>query len=420
MSDFVESGEVLNAEEMLKSSEKALQERFAELQEVANANQARVLKAFQEYQVNDSLFAPSTGYGYNDRGRECLEEIYADVFSGQEALVRSQIVSGTHAISACLFALLRPGDVLLSLTGSPYDTLTTIIGKHGSVRGSLLQRGVGYQEVALNGEGRPDFAGIARKVAQTRPRLALIQRSRGYSIRPALDVASIEKIAGLVREQSPETVVMLDNCYGEFTEVVEPGEAVDLMAGSLIKNPGGGLAPAGGYICGQEDLVEQVADHLTAPGLGRELGASLISSRSHFQGFFLAPHVVLQALKGALLVAHLFQQAGYRVYPSWEEQRADIVQGVELRDADEVLRFCQVVQSNSPVDNHITLEYAAMPGYQHQVVMAAGTFIQGSSIELSCDAPLRSPYIAYLQGGLTYEHCRIVAAALVEEIILKQ
>lgn len=405
---------------MLKNSEKALQNRFADLEEVACANQARVLKAFKEYQVNDSLFAPSTGYGYNDRGRECLEQIYARVFSCQEALVRSQIVSGTHAISACLFALLRPGDILLSLTGSPYDTLTTIIGKNGSVRGSLLQKGIAYQEIALTEEGRPDFPEIAGVLAKIRPRLALIQRSRGYSTRPALDVASIEKIAALVKEHSPQTVIMLDNCYGEFTEVVEPGGAVDLMAGSLIKNPGGGLAPAGGYICGKEGLVEQVADHLTAPGLGRELGASLISSRSCFQGLFVAPHVVLQALKGALLVAHLFQQAGYRVYPSWDEQRADIVQGVELRDQDEVLRFCQVVQSNSPVDNHITLEYAPMPGYEHQVVMAAGTFIQGSSIELSCDAPLRSPYIAYLQGGLTYEHCRIVAAALVEEIILKQ
>jgi cystathionine beta-lyase family protein involved in aluminum resistance len=333
--------------------------------------------------------------------------------------VRSQLVSGTHAISACLFGLLRTGDRLLSITGSPYDTLASIIGRDKKNRGTLVERGITYEEIALKEMGEPDMQAISQAISEDIT-MVLIQRSRGYNLRPSLDVDEIAALIKLAKEKSPDTIVMVDNCYGEFTDYREPSQCgADITAGSLIKNPGGGLAPSGGYIVGKRDLVEQVAFHITAPGLGKKLGASLLNNRLLYQGLFLAPHVVLQALKGAALLAHVFEQLGYRAFPKWNEKRGDIVQAIQLNDSQEVLNFCQIIQSSSPVDCDVRLEYAELPGYDDEIVMAAGTFVQGSSIEMSCDAPLREPYCAFIQGGLTYEHCRYVAMNLLESFALK-
>jgi cystathionine beta-lyase family protein involved in aluminum resistance len=407
---------VLQAIDIIRRAEEKLAGRFHELEEIAYNNQARVLEAFQAEKIRDTHFAPSTGYGYGDQGRESLESVYARVFGSEDAMVRGQIASGTHAISACLFALLRPGHRLVSITGSPYDTLCRVIGKNNDVPGTLIERGIKYNEIPFSAEGELDWNAIAGE-ASAGTEMFLIQRSRGYSLRQPLSVTAIKEAARIIKGENPDALVMLDNCYGEFVEAEEPGAYVDIMAGSLIKNPGGGLAPAGGYICGRNDVVEQVSYQLTAPGLGKELGASLISNRHLYQGLFLAPHVVLQALKGAVLLAYVFSEHGYKVYPDWDEARADIVQAIELHDEKEVLKFCQLVQSSSPVDSDLRLEYAPMAGYQDKIVMAAGTFVQGSSIELSCDAPMREPYCAYLQGGLTYEHCRYVICRLLDEVI---
>jgi len=400
---------------IIRRAEVQLAGRFAELEETAYLNQIKVLKAFQGEKIRDNHFSPSSGYGYGDIGRDALEAVYARVFETEDALVRSGIASGTHAISNCLMALLRSGDSLLSIAGSPYDTLGRVIGKSGATKGTLIDRGISYAEVPLDAEGKPDLEKIAQTIGPATT-MVLIQRSRGYSLRPALSIAQLDEMCQVVRERNPQTLIMLDNCYGEFTETNEPGKLVDIMAGSLIKNPGGGLATGGGYICGRADLVEQAAWQLTAPGLGKELGSNPAGHRSYYQGLFLAPHVVLQALKGAILMAHVFEEMGYAVLPKWNELRPDIVQVLQLKNESEVLRFCQVVQSSSPVDSDLRLEFAPMPGYEDRVVMAAGTFVQGSSIELSCDAPCREPYSVYIQGGLTYEHCRYVACKLVEEL----
>ena len=405
---------------LIKEAEKVLYAKFEELNEIAFANQEKVLKALQRKNVHESHFNSSTGYGYDDMGRDDLEGIYAEVFGAEDAMVRSQIVSGTHAISSCLFGILRPGDELISLIGSPYDTLGNVIGKNNPTLGTLVERGVIYREVPLTPALNPDLEAIGTAVTP-RTRMVLIQRSRGYALRPALTVKQIEAITQLVKRISPDTIVMVDNCYGEFTDTVEPTQVgIDIMAGSLIKNPGGGLAPAGGYIAGRAGLVGQVACHITAPGLGKELGASLQSNRLLYQGLFLAPHVVLQALKGACLLAYCFARQGYEVSPNWDEVRGDIVQTVKLNNPDEVLKFCQVVQSSSPVDNNVRLEFAPMPGYTDKIIMAAGTFVQGSSIELSCDVPMRQPYCVYMQGGLTYEHYRYTVRELIDTIILKR
>lgn len=408
---------MLSSLQIIREAEKKLAARFEELEENAYQNQAKVLDAFKKYHLRDSHFNPSSGYGYGDIGRERLEDIYAEVFKGEDALVRSQIVSGTHAISSCLFAMLRPGDHLLSISGRPYDTLANIIGQDNNISGTLVDRGICYREVKLDQNGHPDYQAIAEAV-DNNTTMAFIQRSRGYSLRPALNTEEIGKMVRLVKEKNSSTIIMVDNCYGEFVELQEPLECgADIMAGSLIKNPGGGLAPSGGYITGKQELVERVAYHLTAPGLGKEMGAFLVNKRNFFQGFFLAPHVVLQSLKSALLLAYVFEQYGYQVSPGWEETRADIVQAVLLRNPDEVLQFCQLIQSNSPVDSDLTLEFGEMPGYSDKIVMAAGTFVQGSSIELSCDAPLREPYAVYMQGGLTYEHSRFVIKELIDTLL---
>lgn len=407
----------LQAIQIIRDAEMKLSGRFKELEENAYQNQAKVLTAFKKHHLRDNHFSPSSGYGYGDSGRDRLEEIYAEVFKAEDALVRAQIVSGTHAISSCLFGILRPGDHLLSISGKPYDTLANIIGGN-NIPGTLMDRGVHYREVELDSSYHPDYQAIAGAVDQNTT-MAFIQRSRGYSLRPALSINEIKKMVQIVKGKNPSTIVMVDNCYGEFVELQEPLECgADIMAGSLIKNPGGGLAPSGGYIAGKRDLIEAVAYHLTAPGLGKEMGPYLIDKRNFFQGFFLAPHVVLQALKSALLLAYVFEHYGYEVTPHWDEARADIVQAVLLKNPDEVLQFCQLVQSNSPVDSDLTLEYGEMPGYTDKIVMAAGTFVQGSSIELSCDAPMRKPYCIYMQGGLSYEHSRFVVQNLIDNIIL--
>lgn len=410
---------ILPSLQIIRDAERKMAGRFEELEENAYLNQAKVLAAFKKHHLRDSHFNLSSGYGYGDIGRERLEDIYTEVFRGEDALVRSQIVSGTHAISSCLFALLRPGDHLLSISGRPYDTLANIIGQDNNIPDTLVDKGIVYREVNLAASGHPDYQAISEAVNKNTT-MAFIQRSRGYSLRPALSTEEIERMVKVVKEKNSSTIIMVDNCYGEFVELREPLECgADIMAGSLIKNPGGGLAPSGGYIIGKEELVERVAYHLTAPGLGKDMGAFLVNKRSFFQGLFLAPHVVLQSLKSALLLAYVFEQFGYQVSPSWDEARADIVQAVLLNNPDEILQFCQLVQSNSPVDSDLTLEFGEMPGYSDKIVMAAGTFVQGSSIELSCDAPMREPYTVFMQGGLTYEHSCLVIKDLIDNLINK-
>ncbi|MGI6468230.1 MAG: aminotransferase class I/II-fold pyridoxal phosphate-dependent enzyme [Syntrophomonadaceae bacterium] len=399
--------------------EKIIAPQFRVFEDNAYINSERVLQAFQEARVREHHFYGSTGYGYGDAGRTALERLYALVFQAEDALVRPQIVSGTHAISACLFALLKPGDGLLSITGRPYDTLFNIIGGGPERKGTLAAKGVLYKEIPLDQAGLPDVKAIAEAV-DNNTKMVLIQRSRGYSLRPAIPIESIKGLIKLVKQQKPDCIVLVDNCYGEFVEQQEPCRVgADLVAGSLIKNPGGGLAPNGGYIAGQARLIETIAYHITAPGLGKQLGSSLVDKRWFFQGLFMAPHTVLQALKGAALIAALFEHAGYRVEPKWNEFRADIIQSICFNTIDELQHFCQVVQNCSPVDSDVRLEFARLPGYDVPVIMAAGTFVQGASIELSCDAPAREPYCAYLQGGLTYEHCRYLAAQLIRTLGLQ-
>lgn len=367
-------------------------------------NQIRVLEAFRAEGVADTDFFPSTGYGYGDRGRERLDRVYARVFGAEAALVRAQIVSGTHALALALFGVLRPGDELLSVTGRPYDTLEKVIGIAGEGAGSLRELGVAYRQIDLLADGSPDLRAISAAIGP-RTRAAFIQRSKGYQWRKSVDINSIGRIVAAVKAANPETVCVVDNCYGELVEPREPcAVGADLVAGSLIKNPGGGLAPTGGYLAGRTELMEAAAIKLTAPGIGPEVGASLGLNRSFFQGLFLAPHVVGQALQGAVFLARLFDLLGFPVNPSCAESRTDLIQAVKLGSPKALITFCQAIQSHSPVDAHVRPEPWDMPGYQNPVIMAAGTFIQGASIELSADGPLREPYTAYVQGGLTREH----------------
>jgi cystathionine beta-lyase family protein involved in aluminum resistance len=409
----------LHSSKLIRDIEQDIHEVFLQLEDIAYNNQVKVLNAFRRHRIREVHFQSSSGYGYGDIGRDTLEELYADVFSAPSALVRSQIVSGTHAISSCLFGLLKPGDQLISAVGAPYDTLKRIIGHERLQPGSLVERGIEYQEVPLNHEQKVDLEALGNAINK-QTRMVLIQRSRGYSLRPAVDLETIEQMVATIRSRNADTIIMVDNCYGEFVNTTEPTDyGIDLMAGSLIKNPGGGLAVSGGYIVGKHDLVEQIADYLTAPGLGRELGASLGQNRLFYQGLFLAPHTVLQALKGAVLVAAVFERLGFQVSPHWSDSRSDIVQAVILNDPQQIQKFCQTVQESSPVDSDVRLEYANMPGYTDKIIMAAGTFIQGSSIELSCDAPLRPPYTVFIQGGLSYEHVRYVVGRLIDELVVK-
>lgn len=401
-----------------QQAEAALAPVFAQIDRTAQENTEKVLEAFQHSRVSAAHLIGTTGYGYDDRGRDDLDRIFARVFGCEAALVRMQFVNGTHALATALFGILRPGDILLSVMGPPYDTLQTAIGISGTASGSLRDFGVGYAQVDPTPEGTPDLPAIQKAAADPRVRLVLIQRSRGYSTRPALSVARIGEIARLVHAANPHAVVMADNCYGEFVETLEPTQVgADLMAGSLIKNPGGGLAPTGGYIAGRQDLVDQCAGRLTTPGIGGEVGATLDCNRLLYQGFFTAPHTVAQALKTAAFCAGLMELLGIDHAPAAEEVRSDIVQTVSFGTAKGLERFCLGIQKGAPVDSYVTPEPWAMPGYADPVIMAAGAFVQGASIELSCDGPLRPPYTAYLQGGLTWESGRLGILLAVEELI---
>ena len=390
--------------ELAERAQEKLSTRFREIDRTAEENTRKVMLAFQNARVSEACFAGTTGYGYDDLGRETLDRIYAEIFHTEAALVRVQFVNGTHALTAAMFALAGPGQKILSVTGTPYDTLRTAIGISGDAYGSLKFYGVEYGQVDLTPAGEPDLAAIAEALRDEKVTAVMLQRSRGYEERGALSVAQIGKVVETVKALRPEVAVMVDNCYGEFTDVLEPTDVgADLIAGSLIKNPGGGLAPTGGYIAGKKELVERAAMRLTTPGIGGECGSTLGGNRLLFQGLFLAPHVVAQALKTACFCAAMMEQIGLESSPSALEPRSDIIQMVKLGSPENMKRFCLGIQAGAPVDSFVTPEPWPMPGYDCPVIMAAGAFIQGSSIELSADGPIREPYTVYMQGGLTYE-----------------
>ena len=406
-------------ERLAEDCEAQLAARFAEIDRVARGNTKRVMEAFQEFRVSEACFAGTTGYGYDDLGRETLDKIWARVFGAEAALVRTGFVNGTHAIASALFAAVGPGELLMPLMGAPYDTLRTAIGITGDAYGSLAFYGVKYAEVPTK-DGGPDLAAIEREVGEKRPRAVLIQRSRGYDSRRALSAEEVGELCRLVKRVSPDTVCVVDNCYGEFTELTEPTMlGADLAAGSLIKNPGGGLAPSGGYIAGRADLVERAAYRLTVPGIGGECGCTLGTNRQLYQGLFLAPHTTAQALKTAALCAAMLEKLGFDTEPGPQEPRYDIIQTVTLKTPENLKRFCRGIQAGSPVDSYVTPEPWQMPGYEDEVIMAAGAFIQGSSIELSADGPMRAPYRAFLQGGLTYESGRLGIMNAIAEMLEK-
>ncbi|MDO4297473.1 MAG: methionine gamma-lyase family protein [Lachnospiraceae bacterium] len=385
---------------------KNLKERFDAIDEMAEYNQLKVIHAMQTCRVSAECFQTSSGYGYNDIGRDTLEEVYASVFHTESALVRPQITCGTHALAVALAGNLRPGDELLSVSGKPYDTLEEVIGIRPSC-GSLAEYGVTYAQVDLLPDGSFDFEGIQKAIGP-KTKMVEIQRSKGYQTRPTLSVSQIGEAIAFVKSVKPDIICMVDNCYGEFVEAIEPTDVgADLMAGSLIKNPGGGLAPIGGYIVGKKEYVEQAAYRLTTPGLGREVGASLGVMQSFYQGFFLAPVVTAAALKGAIFAANVYEALGYKVVPNGTEDRHDIIQAVEFGIPEGVIAFCKGIQAAAPVDSYVTPEPWAMPGYDSDVIMAAGAFVQGSSIELSADGPIKPPYAVYFQGGLTWPHAKL-------------
>lgn len=383
-----------------------LKDRFAAIDAIAEANQLKVIAAMQKNRVAANHFNLSTGYGYDDEGRDTLERVYADCFGAEAALVRPQITCGTHALALALGANLLPGDELLSPVGGPYDTLEEVIGIRESV-GSLKEYGVSYRQVDLLPDGSFDTDKICAAISN-KAKLITIQRSKGYATRPSFSVAQIGELITLCKQCKPDVICMVDNCYGEFTELIEPvNVGADLMVGSLIKNPGGGLAPTGGYICGRADLIERCARRLTAPGLGREVGANLGLLTQFYQGFFLAPTVVSSAVKGAVFAANCYEKLGFHVIPGASEVRHDIIQAVELGSREGMIAFCKGIQAAAPVDSYVTPEPAPMPGYDSDVIMAAGAFVQGSSIELSADGPTRPPYAVYFQGGLTWYHAKL-------------
>lgn len=383
-----------------------IKDRFDEIKKVREYNQYKVLKAMQKAHLSDNHFNWTTGYGYNDIGREKIEEIYSEVFGAEDALVRPIIVNGTHALTLCLQGIVRPGDEILSVTGTPYDTLEGVIGIREE-KGSLKEFGVTYNQVDFLEDGNVDLEGIKEKI-NDKTKLVMIQRSKGYSWRKSLTIADIKEVIDTVKSINKDIIVMVDNCYGEFIETKEPTDVgADIMAGSLIKNPGGGLALTGGYIAGRADLVELISYRLTSPGIGKECGLTFGTSRSVLQGFFMAPYVVSQAVMGAIFCARAFEKMGYDVLPKYDDVRSDIIQIVRLKDAKEVIAFCQGIQAAAPVDSYVKPEPWAMPGYDDEVIMAAGAFIQGSSIELSADAPIRPPYNVYFQGGLTFDHSKM-------------
>lgn len=403
--------------ELARQAEEEIRPQFERIDRIAMLNTRKVMTAFQDSKVSDSCFAGTTGYGYDDLGREVLDKVYAQVFRTEAALVRIGFVNGTHALSAALFAILKPGDTLLSVTGLPYDTLRNAIGIEGDCHGSLKFYGINYKQVDLK-NGEADLDAIKAALADRSISAVLIQRSRGYENRKALSAEEIGEICSAVKSISPNVTVMVDNCYGEFTGEHEPTEyGVDIMAGSLIKNPGGGLAPTGGYIVGRKDLVENAAMRLTTPGIGGECGASLGNNRLLFQGFFMAPHIVAQAIKTVTFCSAMMKKIGFESSPAPDEARNDIIQMVTLKNAENMKKFCHGVQAGAPVDSYVTPEPWQMPGYNVPVIMAAGAFVQGSSIELSADGPMREPYTLYVQGGITYESGKLGIMMAVNEML---
>ncbi|NMB34464.1 MAG: hypothetical protein GX992_09625 [Clostridium sp.] len=392
---------------------------FATIDLIREYNQLKVINAMRDNNLSDTHFNGTTGYGYDDRGRDVLDYIYKDVFKAEDALVRHQIISGTHALAICLFGNLRPGDELLSVVGKPYDTLEEVIGIRGDGGGSLKEFGISYNQVELLEDGTVDYDSIAKSICQ-KTKMVLIQRSRGYDWRSSLTIEEIQKIINIVKNTNNDILVFVDNCYGEFTQDKEPVEVgADLIAGSLIKNPGGGIAPTGGYIAGRRLYVEKSAYRLTAPGLGKNIGCSLGNNRSMLQGLFFAPHVVSESLKGAIFCAGMMERLGFDVSPRSAEQRGDIVQAIKFGDPESLITFCQGIQEGSPVDSYVTPEPSDMPGYENQVIMAAGAFIQGASIELSADGPIKPPYIAYMQGGLVFEHTKLGVMVSIQRMLEK-
>lgn len=408
-------GEVL--QELVQEVERQNEPLYKEMDERIDANQFRVLKSFQNHRISDSHFIPSTGYGYDDIGRDSLEKVYAEVFGAESGIVRPQIISGTHAISIALFGVLRPGDELLYITGNPYDTLEEIVGIRGNGVGSLKEFGIGYSSVPLNDTGGIDFPAVEKSI-KSNTKMIGIQRSKGYADRPSFSIDQIKEMISFVKEIKPDIVVFVDNCYGEFVEELEPCHVgADLMAGSLIKNPGGGLAKTGGYIVGKEKWVEACSYRMTSPGIGREAGASLYSLQEMYQGFFMAPHIVGQALKGAIFTSAMLERLGMKTHPRWDAKRTDLIQSVQFDDKEKMVAFCQAIQFASPVNSHVTPYPSYMPGYEDDVIMAAGTFIQGASIELTADGPTRPPYIAYVQGGLTYSHVKMAVCIALDTLL---
>lgn len=396
-----------NTIKICEKAEEEVFEIFSEIDKVAEINQYKVLRAMQKNKLSDCHFSSTTGYGYDDIGRDTLEEIYKDVFNTEDALVRPQIVSGTHALTLALFGNLKYGDELLSVAGKPYDTLVGVIGHDREQRGSLKDNGVFYREMTLLDDDTIDFSSIAENI-NSNTKMVTIQRSKGYNFRPSLSLEDIKKVIHIVKAVNQNIICMVDNCYGEFVDIIEPSEVgADLVVGSLIKNAGGGLAPVGGYIVGKKEYVENCAYRLTAPGLGKEVGPSLGISGAFLQGLFLAPTVVASSLKGAVFCSKIFENLGYEVSPKSHERRSDIVQAIKMNDKDKLIAFCQGIQKGSPVDSFVVPEPWAMPGYDCSVIMAAGAFVQGASIELSADAPIKEPYIVYMQGGLTWFHAKI-------------
>ena len=408
-------------QDLALEAEQALTAQYQHIDEVAFRNTQKVMDAFRTHRVSDSCFQSTSGYGYDDRGREVLEEVWADVMGAEAAVVRQTIISGTHALSIGLFGILRPGDVMYSVAGKPYDTLEEVIGLSGTPgNGSLRDFGVDYDQTDLNADGTFNFAEIEDKLRALgkRAKMVFVQRSKGYLNRKTLSVDEIGELVKFVKAISPETYVVVDNCYGEFVEDKEPtAVGADLVIGSLIKNPGGGMAETGGYLAGTRRAVELVSYRMTSVGIGAEAGATLGQNKSMFKGLFYAPHTVAQALKTAHLAAYMFEKLGYAVEPRWNEERHDIIQSVIMGSAEGLCAFCRGIQAGSPVDAYVTPEPWAMPGYGDQVIMAAGTFVQGSSIELSADGPLRAPYTAFFQGGLTYESGRIGIMSAVQSVL---
>ncbi len=407
----------MNKTDIIKNAETKVKQYFETVDEIKEYNQEKVLKAFYDNKIGLEHFASVSGYGHDDMGREALDNVFRDVFKAEKAVVRNHFVSGTHTLACCLFGNLRYGEKLISLAGAPYDTMEEVIGKRGDKRASLIGHGVKYEEVPLINNMEVDFEGIAKAVDKS-TNMVLIQRSRGYSLRKSLNIETIKKMIDIVKSKNPDCICFVDNCYGEFVEKLEPLEVgADLIAGSLIKNPGGGIVEAGGYIAGKEEYVNQAAYRLTAPGIGSEGGAMLNQLRLIFQGLFMAPSIVSEAVKGAILASQVFEDIGFKSTPKPNEIRTDLIQTIEFGAPEPLLEFCKTLQMYSPVESYLTPIPDTVPGYDSKLIMAGGSFIEGSTIELSADGPVRPPYAAYMQGGLNYAHVKIALKGILDKLV---